>query len=72
MTNPTIRIHDIETDEIVDRPMTASELAQYNLDQANAQAELAARNQLQTDKASAQAKLEALGLTADDLKAIGL
>ena len=40
--------------------------AQYDAMKAEAQAQAA------TDKASATAKLEALGLTADDLKALGL
>jgi len=34
--------------------------------------ELAAKAKAETNKATAQAKLEALGLTADDLKALGL
>jgi len=34
--------------------------------------EVAAANQAQADKVAATAKLEALGLTADDLKALGL
>ena len=72
MTNPTIRIHDIDTDEVVDRPMTASELAQYEIDQATAQAEVTAKNQAEAAKEIAQAKLAALGLTTDDLKALGL
>jgi hypothetical protein len=72
MTNPTIRIHDIETDKVVDRPMNASELAQYNLDQATAQAELTAKNQAEAAKSAAQSKLTALGLTVEDLKALGL
>lgn len=40
--------------------------AQYDAWKANQDAKVAA------DKASATAKLEALGLTADDLKALGL
>ena len=40
--------------------------AQYNAWKAEQDAKVEA------DKASAQAKLEALGLTADDLKALGL
>lgn len=41
-----------------------------NILQASAQAETAA--QVEADKAAATAKLKALGLTADDLKALGL
>jgi hypothetical protein len=32
MTNPTIRIHNLETNEIIDRPMTDEEFAQYETD----------------------------------------
>jgi hypothetical protein len=56
------------------RPMTADELAQHEKDQAEAAAaaqaaadEAAAR---EAAKASALAKLEALGLTADEAAAI--
>lgn len=72
MTNPTIRIHDIESNEIIDREMTELELSQYEIDQANAQAEVTAKNQAEAAKEIAQAKLAALGLTTDDLKALGL
>jgi hypothetical protein len=64
------------TGEIIERELTADELAQAEVDKANslalknAQAEAEAKEL--ADKASATAKLEALGLTADDLKALGL
>jgi len=32
MTNPMIRIHNVETDEIIDREMNADELSQHNKD----------------------------------------
>ena len=69
MSNPTIRIHNAQTDEVIDREMTDAEFAQYEADEAT-QAKVQAK--LETDKTSAQAKLEALGLTANDLKALGL
>jgi len=72
MANPMIRIHDTATDEVIDREMTDAEYAEFiagqELDAANA--ELKAK--VEADKAAAQAKLAALGLTADDLKALGL
>lgn len=34
MTNPMIRIHNLETNEVIDREMTAEEFAQYEADQA--------------------------------------
>jgi hypothetical protein len=67
MKNPMIRIHNIETDEIIDREMTDEEAAALlpNPLSKEEQAQLDAKN-------AAQAKLTALGLTADDLKALGL
>lgn len=54
------------------RELTAAELSQYEADQAE-QATLAAEKQAaQEAKEAAQAKLTALGLTIDDLKALGL
>ena len=41
-------------------------------DEAKAAADKATADKAVTDKATATAKLEALGLTADDLKALGL
>ena len=32
MTNPMIRIHEVETDTIIDREMTKEEYAQYLLE----------------------------------------
>jgi hypothetical protein len=62
-TRPMVRIHNIETNEIIDREMNDAEFAQYEADQAttaNEQAEAEA-------KATArQAILNRLGLTADE------
>jgi hypothetical protein len=72
MTKPTIRIHNTEIDEIIDRVMTDAEYEIYLAEQ-----EIAAQykkdylDQVATRKA-AEAKLAALGLTGDDLKALGL
>ena len=72
MSKPTIRIHDMATNEIIDREMNDSEFAQYQLDQAEQATEAAAQAAAQAAKDAAQSKLEALGLTTDDLKALGL
>jgi hypothetical protein len=65
MSKPTIRIHNSETDEVVDREMTNAEFAQYeanNAAEASKQAEAEA-------KAQAKAELlERLGITADEAK----
>lgn len=76
MTRPTIRIHNLATDEIIDREMNDAEYEQHLENvakeearkQAEAQAEVAAAQA----KAAAEAKLAALGLTTEDLKALGL
>lgn len=72
MTKPTIRIHDILTEEIIDREMTDAEyttwLEQKALDDAKAEL----RAKADADKLMAQSKLLALGLTETDLIAMGL
>jgi hypothetical protein len=69
---PTIRIHNMATDEVIDREMTDAEFAEYKKQQAEGVAMAKAKDEAEAAKASAQSKLEALGLTADDLKALGL
>ena len=65
MTRPTVRIHDLSTDTVVDREMNDAEFAQYEADQA-AQAELAAAEAAKA--AEKAALLERLGITADEAK----
>ena len=65
MTKPMIRIHNTETDEIVDREMTDDEFAQYEAGQAIQAIEAAEA------EAKAQAKaalLAQLGITAEQAK----
>ena len=60
-----IRIHNLETNEIIDREMNAEELAQYEIDKANT----ATKAQAEADAAEAKAALlERLGITADEAK----
>ena len=61
-----------ETNEIIEREMNDNEFAQWQADQATATAKAQAEAQAAAKKAAAEAKLAALGLTADDLKALGL
>lgn len=68
MTNPIIREHNLETDEVIDREMTDTEYADFLKSQELTAEEIAK----QEAKATAQAKLEALGLTVEDLAALGL
>jgi hypothetical protein len=63
-----------ETGEVIERPLTAEELAQREVDAAAyavAKAErLAAETAAQAAKESVQAKLAALGLTAEEIAAL--
>ena len=63
-----------ETGEVIERPLTAEEIAQREADIAAFAAEQAARKAAEAAaaeaKASAQAKLAALGLTADEIAAL--
>ena len=63
MTKPIVRIHNVETGEIVDREMNAAEFSQYKIDLADHQAKKA--EQAAKDEAKA-ALLERLGITADE------
>jgi len=56
----------------VEREYTAEEYAQAEIDEANWQAELEAKAQVEAKRLAALAKLEALGLDENDLKALGL
>jgi len=68
------RIHNIQTGEIIDieRNETVKEKAEreaFEAEALTAQAEAEAKAQA---KATAEGKLAALGLTTDDLRALGL
>jgi hypothetical protein len=69
---PEITIVNLETGEEIVREMNNEEFAQYEIDVANHNAKIEAQAKAEADKATAEAKLAALGLTADDLKALGL
>jgi hypothetical protein len=63
MTNPMIRIHNTETDEVIDREMNDVEFTQYQIDQAK----LAAKEQAIAEQAAArEVLLSKLGITADE------
>jgi hypothetical protein len=66
-TRPMVRIHDLATNEIIDREMNDDEFAQYELDKA---AELAKQAEAQTKAAEKEALLDRLGITADEAKLI--
>jgi hypothetical protein len=63
MSKPTIRIHNIETDEVIDREMNDAEFAQYEADQATqaiAKVEAVAKATTKADL------LTKLGITAEE------
>ena len=76
MTKLFKKIHNITTGEVQEIELTAEEVADHNARQEKAKADraerLAAEAKAEADKAAVQSKLAALGLTADDLKALGL
>lgn len=72
MSKPTIRIHNSETDEVIDREMTDAEFAKHKADKVEDDAKAAEVDAKAQAKAAAQAKLTALGLTVEDLTALGL
>lgn len=66
-TRPTVRIHNTQTDEVIDREMNDAEFAAYEAEQAAQAAEQAEAQAKETAKA---AILDRIGLTADELKTI--
>jgi hypothetical protein len=67
MTNPTIRIHNTETNEVIDREMTDIEYAKYQ----ESLAVNAEQDKVLADKAAArQAVLDRLGLTEEEAQLI--
>jgi len=60
-----VRIHNIQTDEVIDREMNDDEFAQYELNQVKLNAEQAEAEARATQKA---ALLERLGITEDEAK----
>ena len=69
---PEIKIVNVQTGEEIVREMNDKEFANYQSDVARGEAKDAANAQAEADKAAAEAKLAKLGLTTDDLKALGL
>lgn len=68
------RIFDAQTGETTDieRDMTPQEIADYEANQLQAQQRAQAEAEAQAKRFAALAKLKALGLDEDDLKALGL
>ena len=71
-TKPQVKIVNCETGEEIIRDANAEEIAQMEIDAANELARKAEAEAKATAKAAAEGKLAALGLTTDDLRALGL
>ena len=65
MTRPIVPIHDLSTDEVIDREMNDAEFAQWQADQAAQAAQAAAEAAKAAEK---EALLTKLGITADEAK----
>ena len=63
MPNPIIRIHDLATGKVIDRPMTAAEMEQAEAEKA---AYLAGEEERQAKAAAKAALLERLGITEEE------
>jgi hypothetical protein len=65
-------IVDVETGQVSERDFTKEEIEVFEKDASARAKENAAIAKAESDKEAAKSKLAALGLTADDLKALGL
>ena len=63
MANPIIRIHNSETNEVIDREMTAEEFDAYKLDKI---AIAEAAKEKEAKEAAKAALLAKLGITAEE------
>lgn len=67
-----VKEHNLATGEVLEREMTAEEVEQLQADQQVQQQLEAAKAEAEQKRQAAIAKLETLGLTVDDLTALGL
>lgn len=65
MNTPTIKIHNVETGEVIEREMTANELAQWEADKAASEAKAQEQAEAQAKR---QALLDKLGITEDEAR----
>lgn len=70
MTRPIVRMHNLATDEVIDREMNDAEFAQFEIDQVSQAERAAAEDAAAETKASGIAKLMALGLTEAEANAL--
>lgn len=65
MPKPLIKIHNVETNEVIEREMTNAEFAQYEIEQAEAVTIKAAKLEAEAKR---QALLDKLGITEEEAK----
>jgi hypothetical protein len=70
MSKPLIKIHNVLTNEIIEREMNDEEFVQWELDQTKSAAYQTEQDAKVAAKESALTKLQALGLTEDEIKAL--
>jgi hypothetical protein len=63
MTQPTIKIHNVETGEVIEREMTAEELAQLEADKVSSAERKAAQAAIDSAREELLARL---GITAEE------
>lgn len=63
MTRPMVRVHDLATNEVIDREMNDAEFTQYEANQA---VEAAQQAEAQAKADARQALLNKLGITAEE------
>lgn len=64
--------HDVETNELISRDLTIEEITIIEQANKDYEARRAYLDSIEQKRAAAEAKLAAIGLTSDDLKALGL
>jgi hypothetical protein len=67
MSKPMVRIHDLSTNEVIDREMTAAEFKEY---ETNKKLQLEKQAEAEAKAAAKQAIADRLGLTADELQVL--
>ena len=63
LIKPMVRLHDIATNEVIDREMNDAEFAQYEAEQA---AQAIAKAEAEAKATARQALLTKLGITAEE------
>jgi Holliday junction resolvasome RuvABC DNA-binding subunit len=70
MNKPIVVFHNVKTNEIIEREMNNKEFAQWELDQVAEAARQAEQDAKAAAKESALTKLQALGLSEAEIRAL--